>query len=165
MVCASLRPCIHHAVGQAREGGGRCYPESPEGSEVRDIVRACRRPCRRPEGNKSIMLLANAAGEQSQPFAGTLPLISLQTRLVGVHGGKQNFPAQGTERKMATPRCVRPLFAHPRESVRGDWGKCSVADLSEMGALSHLHGTRGTDLREKGPHTPPHQHQHKGRDH
>ena len=141
MSCASPPSCIRVAVRPAG-GRGQCYPAGPLGPEDRDIVRA---RCRRPISNKSTLLYANAASGKSQPFEGTLAEACAHA---DDHGGNRNFPAQGTERKMATPRCARPLFSHP-QSVRCDCGNFSVADLSETGALSHLHGSRGTTNCEK----------------
>ena len=120
-------------------GGGQCYPAGPTGPEERGIVRArCRRPCRRPIGNQSTEIYVNATGGKSQPHADTLPLISLQTRLVGAHGGNQTFQRKVPSVKMATTRCAR---------------KFSIADFSGIGAQSHLHGIEGTELRDPPP--PP----------
>ena len=117
----------------AKQGrGGRCYPESPEGSEVRDIVRACRRPSRRP-----------TIGNKSKPARPPTP--------------HQASPQD----KMATTRCARSfstlLVAHP-DGVRDAWREFSLADFLDGGepncAHSHLHGT-GTELRHHHPHDDP----------
>ena len=124
----------------AKQGrGGRCYPESPEGSEVRDIVRACRRPSRRP-----------TIGNKSKPARPPTP--------------HQASPQD----KMATTHCAQTQnfsIADFLERIKGSTGKpnCEHNPPSRPSAReckrrlegSHLHGTGGTELRHHRPHHDP----------